>query len=64
MPKAQISRQCVLNLTRRFAVNVLVTGSHGFIAGALIPRLRADGHRVVRLVRGNAEGLDDVRWDP
>lgn len=45
-------------------MDVLVTGSHGFIASALIPRLRADGHRVVRLVRGNAEGLDDVRWDP
>jgi uncharacterized protein (TIGR01777 family) len=45
-------------------VDVLVTGSHGFIAGALIPRLRADGHRVLRLVRGDPEGLDDVRWDP
>ena len=27
-------------------------------------RLRADGHRVVRLVRGATEGADDVRWDP
>ena len=45
-------------------MDVLVTGSHGFIAGALIPRLRADGHRVLRLVRGEPEGADDVRWDP
>jgi len=45
-------------------VDVLVTGSHGFIAGALIPRLRAEGHRVLRLVRGESEGLDDVHWDP
>ena len=45
-------------------MDVLVTGSHGFIAGALIPRLRADGHRVIRLVRHGTEGLDDVRWDP
>lgn len=45
-------------------MDVLVTGSHGFIGGALIPRLRADGHRVLRLVRGEAEGVDDVRWDP
>ena len=45
-------------------VDVLVTGSHGFIGSALIPRLRADGHRVVRLVRGGPEGSDDVRWDP
>ena len=41
-----------------------MTGSHGLIGSALIPRLRADAHRVVRLVRGEPEGSDDVRWDP
>jgi uncharacterized protein (TIGR01777 family) len=45
-------------------VNVLVTGSHGLIGSALIPRLRVDGSRVLRLVRGEPEGSDDVRWDP
>jgi len=45
-------------------MDVLVTGSHGMIAAALIPRLRARGDRVVRLVRGEPEGSDDVRWDP
>jgi uncharacterized protein (TIGR01777 family) len=45
-------------------MDVLVSGSHGFIAGGLIPRLRAGGHRVLRLVRGSAEGADDVVWDP
>jgi uncharacterized protein (TIGR01777 family) len=45
-------------------VDVLVTGAHGLIGTALIPRLRAGGHRVVRLVRGDPEGADDVRWDP
>jgi uncharacterized protein (TIGR01777 family) len=45
-------------------MDVLVTGSHGLIGSALLPRLRADGHRVVRLVRGAPEGSDDVRWDP
>jgi uncharacterized protein (TIGR01777 family) len=45
-------------------VDVLVTGSHGLIASALIPRLRAEGHRVARLVRGAPEGGDDLRWDP
>ncbi len=45
-------------------MDVAVTGSHGFIASALLPRLRANGHRVVRLVRGEPEGSDDVRWDP
>src|SRR5215213_9008330 len=45
-------------------MDVLVTGAHGLIGSALIPRLRADGHRVVRLVRDDPEGSDDVRWDP
>jgi uncharacterized protein (TIGR01777 family) len=45
-------------------MNVLVTGSSGLIGTALLPRLRADGHRVTRLVRGEPQGADDVRWDP
>lgn len=45
-------------------MDVAVTGSHGLIGTALLRRLRAEGHRVVRLVRGNPEGSDDVRWDP
>jgi uncharacterized protein (TIGR01777 family) len=45
-------------------VDVLVTGAHGLIGTALLPRLRADGHRVLRLVRDEPEGSDDVRWDP
>jgi uncharacterized protein (TIGR01777 family) len=45
-------------------VDVLVTGAHGLIGSALLPRLRAEGHRVVRLVRDEPEGSDDVRWDP
>jgi uncharacterized protein len=45
-------------------MDVLITGAHGMIGSALIPRLRARGDRVVRLVRGEPEGRDDVRWDP
>ncbi len=45
-------------------MDICLTGSHGMIGSALIPRLRADGHRVLRLVRGAPEGADDVRWDP
>jgi uncharacterized protein (TIGR01777 family) len=45
-------------------VDVLVTGSHGLVGSALIPGLRADGHRVLRLVRDRKEGADDVQWDP
>src|SRR5262245_45921852 len=45
-------------------MDVLITGAHGMIGTALIPHLRARGDRVLRLVRGEPEGSDDVRWDP
>jgi uncharacterized protein (TIGR01777 family) len=44
-------------------MRILVSGSHGLIGSALLDRLRADGHSVARLVRGQAEG-GDVSWDP
>lgn len=44
-------------------MKVLVTGSHGLIASALIPRLEHDGHSVTRLVR-QAPGPGELRWDP
>ena len=46
-------------------MQVLVTGSHGFIGSALVDALGRAGHRVVRLVRSEpAPGADEVRWDP
>jgi uncharacterized protein (TIGR01777 family) len=45
-------------------VDVAVTGAHGLIGSALVDALRRDGHRVRRLVRGELQGPDDVRWDP
>ena len=44
-------------------MKVLVTGSHGLIASALIPRLERDGHSVTRLVR-QAPGPGELRWAP
>ena len=44
-------------------MKVLVTGSHGLIASALIPRLERDGHSVTRLVR-QAPGPGELQWDP
>ncbi|UUS30703.1 MULTISPECIES: TIGR01777 family oxidoreductase [Streptomyces] len=43
---------------------VAVTGAGGLIGSALVRSLRADGHEVVRLVRGPARGADEVAWDP
>jgi uncharacterized protein len=45
-------------------VDVAVTGSHGFIGSALLPALIREGHRPVRIVRGQAPGDDDLSWDP
>lgn len=42
---------------------VLVTGSHGLLASALIPRLAARGYRVLRLMRSRATGPDQASWD-
>ncbi len=48
-------------------MNVLLAGGSGLIGSALGERLRADGHRVTRLVRGpggNRPKSDEVPWDP
>lgn len=45
-------------------MRVAVAGSSGFIGSALVERLGADGHEVVRLVRGEPDGPGQVRWDP
>jgi hypothetical protein len=45
-------------------VRVAVTGATGLIGSALLPHLVAAGHEVVRLVRRDPRGPDEVRWDP
>jgi uncharacterized protein (TIGR01777 family) len=44
-------------------MRVLVSGSSGLIGSALVPRLRSEGHEVVRLVRRAPQGAGEVRWD-
>lgn len=46
------------------AMDVVVTGSHGFIASHLIPALTGRGHRVLRLVRSKPTEPDSIGWDP
>ena len=43
-------------------MHIVVSGSTGLIGTALVSRLRADGHTVVRLVRSKPTGTDVV-WD-
>lgn len=46
-------------------MRVAVSGSTGLIGGALVERLRREGHTVARLVRTAKDaGAGDVVWDP
>jgi uncharacterized protein (TIGR01777 family) len=45
-------------------VRVAVAGASGLLGSALVRRLTADGHGVLRLVRRMPRGADEVRWDP
>jgi hypothetical protein len=45
-------------------MRIVMAGSSGFLGGKLTGRLRADRHRVVRLVRRPAAAPDEVAWDP
>jgi uncharacterized protein (TIGR01777 family) len=43
---------------------VAVTGASGLIGTALVERLRAEGHRVLRVTRSAATEPDRLHWDP
>jgi hypothetical protein len=43
---------------------ILVSGASGPIGTALVPTLLAEGHEIVRLVRGVASGPESIQWDP
>jgi uncharacterized protein len=44
--------------------SVAVTGASGFVGSAVVSRLRREGFRVLRMVRREARGPDEVFWDP
>jgi uncharacterized protein (TIGR01777 family) len=45
-------------------VDVAISGAHGLLGTALTASLQADGHRVLRFVRGGVTGDDTIGWDP
>lgn len=45
-------------------MRILVSGSHGLVGKALIRSLTADGHEIVRLVRGKPSGANEIEWHP
>ena len=44
-------------------MKVLNSGSTGSVGTALVPALKANGHRVTRLTR-QPRSQDDIYWDP
>lgn len=52
------------SLERATTMRILVTGSSGLMGRRLVPGLAADGHDVVRLVRGGSPGAGERVWDP
>ena len=45
-------------------MRIVIGGSSGFIGTALVARLHGAGHEVVRLVRREPAGPDEVMWRP
>ena len=43
---------------------IVVSGASGLIGSALVPELERLGHRVLRLVRREPIGANEVRWNP
>jgi len=45
-------------------MKVLFSGSHGLIGKALVTRLEADGHEILRLVRHAPSSEAEIEWSP
>jgi uncharacterized protein (TIGR01777 family) len=49
---------------RLLIVKIVVSGASGLLGSSLVPALEGDGHDVLRLVRREARGPNEVSWDP
>jgi uncharacterized protein len=45
-------------------MRILGTGMSGSLGRAVIPALRGDGHKIIRLKTGKAEGSEEIHWKP
>ncbi len=45
-------------------MDIAISGARGLLGSALAASLQADGHRVVRFVRGGISAGDEIGWDP
>ena len=45
-------------------MKIAVSGASGLIGGALLRKLRSDGHQVIQLVRRTPRTAEEHRWDP
>ena len=45
-------------------MDVAISGASGLLGSALAASLQADGHHVVRFVRGGISSNDEIGWDP
>ncbi len=45
-------------------LTVAVTGASGFLGSQFVAFMTTGGHRVIRLVRRDTKGEDEVKWDP
>src|SRR5689334_19582720 len=45
-------------------MNIIVSGSSGFVGSALVAELESAGHSVARLVRTKPAPAGSIHWDP